>query len=107
MNSSYNSRLRLFGNSDTQSTNTQHAESTSGQINIPRNVYRDGDAGDDGAGIKWRNVWGRKKGRQLFVRVDCNLEEREHALLVQCFIICHQTCYIIRLTTDHVIPAMD
>ena len=41
------------------------------------------------------------------MRVDCNLEEREHALLVQCFIICHQTCYIIRLMTDHVISAMD
>ena len=26
-------------------------------------------------------------GRQLFVRVDCNLEERKYALLVQCHII--------------------
>ena len=47
--------------------------------------------------LRWghRGWWGWDKkeerlgvnGRQLLVRVDCNLEEREHVLLVQCFII--------------------
>lgn len=32
-------------------------------------------------------------GRQLFVRVDCNLGEWEHVLLVQCFISLHNTFY--------------
>ena len=44
-----------------------------------------------GYGRRWG--WDKKEeclgvnGRQLPVRVDCNLEEWEHVLLVQCFII--------------------
>ena len=44
-------------------------------------------------------------GRQLFSRVDRNLEECEHALFVQCFII--KYLFFFFFMADHVFCAMD
>jgi len=57
-------------------------------------------------GMRGRRGWNKMEeclgvnGRQLFVPVDCNLEEWEHALLVQCFYC------VIRFMADRVISVM-